>query len=388
MQNEQERLPEALRSVAFCDEIVVVDGGSRDDTVAVARGFGARVIENPWPGFAQQRNVALQAANTEWVLEIDADERVSPRLAESIQELIASAPAEVKVGACARRNRFLGRLLGPSAKYPDYRFRCFRRTGFGHDERLPVHEGLPASAGAAVLDGDLEHELAGSLGEALGDAWRYADLQARHLGRPGSAHAYLVGIAVRPPAKLFYRLVLDGGWRDGWRGALKIGLDCASDVLVWLLVLLRGSDTRVGAASPDGHFGSTWGAGERPPKVVAVATGEAHARRAAAWLAALKAAGTETALLTDIAGRELDGVRLRQLPHVGPLEVLRAMEAENQLLPTHALVAVGSRARLSVRLLPRRLCGAVGKADISQSPAEMYDRIHALASIEVTPPSQ
>ena len=381
MQDEQERLPEALRSVAFCDEIVVVDGGSRDRTVALARSFGARVIENPWPGFARQRNVALQAATTEWVLEIDADERVNPRLAESIRELMVSAPPDVNVGACARRNRFLGRLLGPSAKYPDYRFRFFRRTGFGHDERLPVHEGLPASAGAAVLDGELEHELAGSLGEALGDAWRYADLQARHIGRPGSARAFVVGIAVRPPAKLFYRLVLDGGWRDGWRGALKIGLDCASDALVWLLVLLRGSDNSVDATSFDGHFGSTWGAGERPPKVVAVAAGEAHTRRAAAWLAALKATGTETALLTDIAGRELDGVRLRHVPHVGPLEVLRALEAENQLLPTHALVAVGRRARLCVRLLPGRACGAVGKADISQSPAVMNERIQTMAHI-------
>lgn len=378
MQDEQERLPEALRSVAFCDEIVVVDGGSRDGTVAVARGLGARVIENPWPGFAQQRNVALQAANTEWVLEIDADERVSPRLAESIQDLIASAPPDVKVGACARRNRFLGRLLGPSAKYPDYRFRCFRRTGFGHDERLPVHEGLPASAGAAVLEGDLEHELAGSLGEALGDAWRYADLQARHVGRPGSVHVFVFGVAVRPAAKLFYRLVLEGGWRDGWRGAIKIGLDCASDALVWLLALLRGGGAHVDGASPGGHFGSTWGAGERPPKVVAVATGDVNTRRAAAWLAALKVSGTETALLTDVAGRELDGIRLRHLPHVGPLEVLRAMEAENQLLPAHALVAVGRRARVAVRLLPKRVCGAVGKADISQSPAQMYERIHAL----------
>lgn len=380
MQDEQERLPGALSSVAFCDEIVVVDGGSSDRTVALARAVGARVIENPWPGFAQQRNVALQAANTEWVLEIDADERVSPRLAESIQALIASAPADVNMGACARRNRFLGRLLGPSAKYPDYRFRCFRRTAFSHDERLPVHEGLPAAPRAAVLEGELEHELAGSIGEALRDAWRYADLQARLVGRPRSARALLVGVAVRPVAKMFYRLVLEGGWRDGWQGTLKIGLDCSSDALVWLLVLLRGTpatDARVGAGG--GHFGSAWGVRERPPKVVAVAAGEARARRAAAWLAGVQATGVETALLTDVAGEELGGVRLRQIPHVGPLEVLRAMSAEHQLLPADALVPVGWRARLSVRLLPSQLSRGADRLEISQSPAEVRQRIRAPA---------
>src|SRR5206468_7387126 len=138
---------------------IVVDGGSRDDTVAVARGLGARVVENPWPGYAAQRNVALDLATTEWVIEIDADERVSPQLATSIQALIASAPEAVDIGACALRNRFLGQMLGPSAKYPGYRFRVFRREGYRHDELMPVHEGLPPAGRTAVLDGDLEHEL-------------------------------------------------------------------------------------------------------------------------------------------------------------------------------------------------------------------------------------
>ena len=382
VQDEQERLPDALRSVSFCDEIIVVDGGSRDRTVELARAAGARVIENPWPGFSRQRNVALEAASTEWVLELDADERVDPRLAESIQALVAASPPDVSIGACALRHRFLGRLLGPSGKYPAYRFRVFRRAAFRHDERLPVHEGLPASARTVPLDGELEHELAGSLGEALGDVWRYADMQARHVGRPRSSKAFIVGFAVRPVAKMFYRLLLEGGWRDGWRGALKIALDCTSDSLVWLLALMRGtpaSDPHEDPSGVGGHFGSEWGGRAQQPKVVAVATGEVHARHAAGWLAAIQAHGTETALLTDVAGRELDGVRLRHLPHVGPLEVLRAMEAENQLLPAQALLPVGRRAQLSARLLPSRLRGAVGVVDVSQSPALVHQRIRALA---------
>jgi hypothetical protein len=91
-----------------------------------------------------------------------------------------------------------------------------------------------------VLDGDLEHELAGTLREALLDAWRYAQLESGHLQRTRNAGDYAVGIVLRPAAKMAYRTVVDGGWRDGWRGLLKITLDVASDGLVWTLALARG----------------------------------------------------------------------------------------------------------------------------------------------------
>jgi Glycosyl transferase family 2 len=382
VQDEESRLRDALRSLTFCDDVVVVDGGSRDRTVAVAREAGARVIENPWPGYARQRNVALGAASTEWVWEIDADERVSQRLADSVRAFLADPPADVDVGACAIRNRFMGRMLGPSAKYPQYRFRLFRRAGRLHDERLPVHEGLPASRGTVVLDGELVHELAGSLGEAARDVWRYAQLQAPYVSKPRSVLQYPIGIAVRPATKLLYRLVLEGGWRDGWRGTLKIGLDCASDALVWVLVLRRRTHDAVATSDghrPDrrrgapvsGHFGVAWGEQQRPVKIVAVAGGVTATRRAAHWLAAVKCDGAEVALVTDQPAGELGGVRLRHTSHLGPLEILRALEAERQLMPADALVAVGGlRARLFSRLMPRVLRGTVDGLDISQSTAE------------------
>jgi hypothetical protein len=386
VQEEEVRLPDALRSVAFCDEIIVVDGGSRDRTVELAREAGAKVIENPWPGYARQRNVALEAATTEWILEIDADERVGERLAESIRAFLADPPADVRVCVFALRNRFIGAMLGPSAKYPQYRFRLFRREGYFHDERLPVHEGLPANGGV-VLDGELVHELADSLQEAARDVWRYAGLQSQYVSKPRSPVRYAVGIAVRPATKLVYRLALEGGWRDGWRGALKIGLDCASDSLVWVFVLLR--DSRVPAAGGEddaarraigngdasSHFGAGWGAEEGPVKIVAVASGSSSTSSAAEWLAAMSADGAEVALITDQPGPELEGVRLRHISHLGPIEILRALEAERQLLSIDALVAVGGlRTRLFTRLMPRRLRGMVDGLDVSQSSAEALER--------------
>jgi hypothetical protein len=100
VQDEQEHLPAALDSVAFCDEVVVVDGGSADGTVEIARAAGAKVIENPWPGYAIQRNVALDAATSEWVIEVDADERVSPQLRASIERLLAAPPSGVALALC------------------------------------------------------------------------------------------------------------------------------------------------------------------------------------------------------------------------------------------------------------------------------------------------
>ena len=125
--DEEQRLPAALASVAFCDDVVVVDSGSRDRTMEVARAAGARVVEHPWRGFGMQRNVAIDAAAADWILEIDADERITPRLRAEIEEFLARPPEGVDICAVPCRDLFLGGRLGPSAKYPKYRLRLFRR---------------------------------------------------------------------------------------------------------------------------------------------------------------------------------------------------------------------------------------------------------------------
>ena len=102
-----------------------------------------------------------------------------------------------------------------------------------------MHEGIEPHERPSVLDGDLEHELAATLREALLDTWHYAQLESRHIPAPQTARAYLVGIVLRPAAKLLYRTIVDGGWRDGWRGLLKISLDASTDGLVWVLSILR-----------------------------------------------------------------------------------------------------------------------------------------------------
>jgi hypothetical protein len=361
VQDEQERLPGTLASLDFCDETIVVDGGSGDDTVELARAAGATVIENRWPGFATQRNVAIDAAGGDWILEIDADERVSAQLRASIQALLASNRSDVEIAACALRNRFLGGPLGPSAKYPAYRMRLFRRGAYRHDESRMVHEGIEPRVRPFLLDGDLEHELASSLREALLDAWRYARLESSHLQRPTRPDAYLTGIALRPAAKLVYRAILEGGWRDGWRGMLKISLDAASDALVWILVLLRRAPASAARAPAQSeHFGRR-PAG--PVKIVALAGGAGATRKATRWLAEIRSRGLDVALIAPerdlAAGSPAEaaegGVPLHPIRRLAPLAALHALDVEMQIRTIDAVVAVGRRARLVRRLVPGTL---------------------------------
>jgi hypothetical protein len=372
VQDEQERLPAALRSVAFCDETIVVDGGSTDRTIEIARAAGATVIENPWPGFAVQRNTALDAATGTWILEIDADERVSPPLRTSIEALLADPPPGTRMGVCALRNRFLGRPLGPSAKYPAYRSRVFRRSAYRHNESRAVHEGIEPCERPLALDGDLEHELAGTLGEALSDTWRYARLESLHVARPATVRAALTGIVLRPAAKLGYRTIVDGGWRDGWRGMLKIALDAASDMLVWTLALLRGGGG-IADTAPDGDRPKRFGRRPTGPVKIVVVAGPRHVAQATRWLAGLDARGLDVALICDEPGLErIEGsdrdVPRRVVKRLWPLTIIRALEIETQMRTTDAVIAVGARARLMRLLAPPTLRPRVPSLSLDLTP--------------------
>jgi Glycosyl transferase family 2 len=373
--DEEERLPGCLASIAFCDELIVVDSGSTDSTVELARRAGAHVVEQPWLGFASQRNVALDHAEGDWVLEVDADERVSPALATEILGFLESPPEAVDIGAFPIRQRFLGRRLGPSAKYPDYRHRLFRRGAYRHDPARTVHEGIWPKGPVEPFAGELEHELAGSLREAVRDAWAYARAEAAQLGTPHDTRSSLTGMLVRPPAKLVYRLLVAGGWRDGWRGTLHVVLECVSDTLVWARAFVRPSRARPGTPEPAGHFSGA-GAQERagPARVVAVARGQARAK-AARWLERAAASGLDVTLVTD-APIEAVRSRTRVVPGLGPFRLARAVEAEHQLRPIDALVPAGRSERLRLCLVPRSLRGLDG-IDLGSDPRELAGSVEA-----------
>lgn len=375
VRDEERRLPECLESLAFCDEVVVVDSGSRDRTREIAAAAGARVYENPWHGFAVQRNVALDHASGDWVLEIDADERVSPELAREMRALLDDPPGGVRMAALPMRDVFLGAELGPSARYPRYRHRLFRRGAFRHDEARTVHEGLWSDGPTAALEGELMHLLASSMNEALHDAVAYARLEAAQRQRP-SARGALFGALFRPLAKFAYRLLLYGGWRDGWRGGARIWLDCLTDSLATLYSIRGGRPRDAG----DRHGDEAPRIG--PPRLIGVAIGADRASDLATWLGRAADGGADVALIAA-EGAGSRAVRCRGLGGRGPGALARALDAEDQIRPIDALVLAGFRERMLLRAVPRHLRGGAPPLSPSGSAAAAVELVRERTRLPV-----
>jgi glycosyltransferase involved in cell wall biosynthesis len=176
--NEEDRLADALRSVAFCDEVVVVDAGSTDSTRRIAEDAGARVLVNaPWPGFVAQRRLATAAARHDWVLALDADERVSEPLRGEIEALRArglDGPGYVM----PRVAHYLGRWIRATDWYPDRQLRLFDRRRAEWQGGL-VHESVRPDTEPGRLRHELQHFSYRDVGEHLQQIERYARLWAR-----------------------------------------------------------------------------------------------------------------------------------------------------------------------------------------------------------------
>jgi len=240
-------LPACLACTRFAAETVVVDSGSRDDTVEIARNAGARVIEHPWQGFGPQKNFAVAQARHDWVLCMDADERVSPELEYAIRSAFTAGAPAVAGFAIARRNRFLGRWLAHGEGYPDWNVRLFdrRRARWTAD---PVHEHVVAQGPVARLAGDLLHASAESIEVYIAKQNHYTTLQAEALHARGE-RAGLGRIALSPLARFFRFYVLKGGFLDGAAGFAHIAIGAFASFLKYAkLASLRAA--RVPPDSP------------------------------------------------------------------------------------------------------------------------------------------
>ena len=379
VRDEEKRLPECLASVAFCDEVVVVDSGSTDRTKEIARAAGAVVVEHAWQGFAGQRNVALDAARGEWALEVDADERVTPSLREEILKLVTNPPPGIDNAVLPLRQVFLGARLGPSALYPAGRTRLFRRDRYRHDRRRAVHEGLWPTGRSAYLHGDLEHVLSDSLRESLRDLRRYTWLESLQIDAETGIRAALIGAAIRPATKFVYRSWLLGGWRDGWPGITKILLDCVYDSLTWVRFLNSRGGVRRRTSQPGSsanatlgrrHFGHSIGY-RGPVRVLAVARGAAQAVGAQAWLEAAAREGADVVMVTD-APVVPPTVRTVHVERFGVL-VLRAIAAESQRNPIEVLACPSRTERVLCRLLPAQLRGFAAPGSLASGPRELME---------------
>lgn len=218
--NEEANIREACESLAWADEIIVVDSGSTDRTCEIASALGARVTTRDWPGFAAQKQFAVDQAIHDWIFSLDADERVSPELQTSIKDLKTRSDGELADGyRIARRSFYQGRWIKGGGWYPDQQLRLFRKAR-GRWTPRHIHESVSMDQGACVqrLSGDILHYSVRDSAQhhrMIGE--RYAPLAAQQMfeeGRRTSAWQ----VATAAPAAFIRSFILKGGFRDGLAG--------------------------------------------------------------------------------------------------------------------------------------------------------------------------
>jgi len=221
--NEALNLPRTLKSVSWAREIIVVDSGSTDLTVSIAKAAGAQVFEEDWKGFAAQKNSAIAKATCDWVLSLDADEELSQELASEIQALLSGDPP-FSAYRIPRLNHFLGRPLRYGGYWPDRKLRLFERGTASFAERA-VHEAIQFDGSTGELRNPMLHHCYPTLEEYVEHMNRYSTLSARMLvdaGRAPRSGTSLIWHAVMNPAATFlYNYVFRLGFLDGTAGLLQ-----------------------------------------------------------------------------------------------------------------------------------------------------------------------
>lgn len=213
--NEGRNIRACLESVTWANEIIVVDSGSQDDTVAICREFTPHVYAHDWPGFGAQKNRALNYASKNWVLSLDADERVSPELRRDIESVLSEANA-VNAYSIPRLSGYCGRFMRHSGWYPDHVLRLFRRKNAHFSDDL-VHERLLVEGSKKQLKGLLLHYAFENMEEVLHKVNQYSSAGALMMQQRGR-QATLSGAVLRGFWSFMRTYVLRAGFLDGREG--------------------------------------------------------------------------------------------------------------------------------------------------------------------------
>ena len=214
--NEAANIRACLESVAWSDEIIVVDSGSSDATVEICKGFGARVYVHDWPGFGAQKNRALGYATHDWVFSIDADERVTLELRAAIEAVLRDEPDTCAAYRISRLSSYCGRFMRHSGWYPDRIVRLFKRDTARFSDDL-VHEKLQVEGQIGQLDGELLHYAFTDAEEVLQKVNHYSSAGAAMMQRHGR-QATLTGAVLRGLWSFIRTYFLRAGFLDGREG--------------------------------------------------------------------------------------------------------------------------------------------------------------------------
>ncbi|MFM8315102.1 MAG: glycosyltransferase family 2 protein [Deltaproteobacteria bacterium] len=213
--NEEKNIARCLESLSFCDEIIVVDSHSTDNTLAIARKFTPKVFEREWSGYVEQKNYAVGLTSNDWVLSIDADEEVSSELRQELQDVLKSTPQETAY-LIARKTIHSGQWIKYGGWYPNRLVRLFRKS-FGSWQGGPVHEFWATQGRVGELKNDLVHYSFDSLSDQVERNNLYSSLGAKLLLE--QKHKFsLFRLLFKPGSKFVETYFLKLGFLDGYRG--------------------------------------------------------------------------------------------------------------------------------------------------------------------------
>ncbi len=218
VKNEAANLPRTLESVRWADDIVVVDSGSSDETVEIARAAGARVLEQQWLGFAAQKNFAISQCSNDWVLSLDADEVVDEELRREIERVVSGA-SSCEGFYLNRKNYFLGRWIRRAGFYPDAKLRLFRKNKVWFEERA-VHESMKFNGPTERLRGSLLHFAYPTLEAYFEHMNRYSSLGAEEAAKRSKRAGLVTDVVLRPLLTFVYNYIFRLGFLDGPEGFL------------------------------------------------------------------------------------------------------------------------------------------------------------------------
>jgi glycosyltransferase involved in cell wall biosynthesis len=217
--DEERNIAACLESVSWADERIVVDAESRDRTVEIAKQHATQVHVRPWPGYGPQKNFGMEQARSEWILIVDADERITPALREEIQALLKAGPPDDLGGfEIPRRNFFYGRWIRGGGIYPDYQLRLIRKTAGRYDDTR-LHENLRLRGRIERLRQPMDHYSMPTIRDHVRKMMRYTTLAAQEKLKARS-HVTALDIAGHHIGTVLKTYVLRGGWRDGVHGAI------------------------------------------------------------------------------------------------------------------------------------------------------------------------
>ena len=243
--DEGDRIGRAIASVSFADEVLVLDSGSTDDTVAVARALGARVVQTDWPGHVAQKNRAVAEAAHAWVISLDADEWVPAELASEVQAALERPLDDVAGFSVPRLSHWLGGPLRHGTWYPDRRVRLFHRER-GAWTGIDPHDHVQLAGPERKLRQPLHHAPYRDLSEHLDTIDRYTARWAEQAVADGVVARWW-DVALRPVLHIVKAVLLKAAFLDGVRGLCVAGLGATYVLVKWTRVWLR---THADPASP------------------------------------------------------------------------------------------------------------------------------------------